>query len=85
MNLNHARHRRYDWDRGLSATGDHIDVGRIEMRIPVNNWDTVRTDGRRRQVDKSNVGLEVAQERIVLDMGTSARGIEDNVNIGEFG
>ena len=65
VHLRHARDRRHHRDGGLAAAGDHVDVGRVEVRFAVDHRDAVRTDGRRREVDHADRRLEAAQQGVV--------------------
>src|SRR5690606_12408297 len=72
-------------DGGLATAGDHVDVRGVEVFVQIDHGHTVGADGGWRQVDDAETRLRFTQQFVVVDMGAGGGGIEDDVDVGEFG
>ncbi len=84
MHLGHTRDRSHHRDGRLTATGDHVDVGLVDVLFQVYDRHAVGADGRRGQIDDAQARLVTAQKDFVVPVGTGRSGIEDKVDVGKL-
>src|SRR5690606_7566545 len=70
-------------DGGLASAGDHVDVGRVEVGVEVDDRHHVGTDSGGGEIDDAYTVL--LQDVVVTGVSAGAGGVEHDADVLEFG